>query len=92
MDNAIFVLDEIGKMEMFSQAFVKSVADLFNLPAVKILATIPVARGKPLPLVEKLRNDPFNNVITVCKYNCIYIDIVTDLYYDFRWIEAIGTI
>ncbi|GLV31173.1 uncharacterized protein CBL_12248 [Carabus blaptoides fortunei] len=76
-ENAIFVLDEIGKMEMFSQAFAKSVTDLFNLPAVKILATIPVSRGKPLPLVEKLRNDPLNEVITVDRGN--RNNLITDI-------------
>ncbi|XP_076306150.1 cancer-related nucleoside-triphosphatase-like isoform X2 [Tachypleus tridentatus] len=60
------ILDEIGKMEMFSECFKQSVRASFNLSGVSILATIPVAKGKPLPLVEELRNRKDVTIITVC--------------------------
>ena len=57
------MIDEIGKMELFSGKFVKSVQALFNLEShpsatgtVVILATIPVARQRSHWLVEELRH------------------------------------
>lgn len=45
------VLDEIGKMELFSTRFKKIVTDLFAQETLSIIATIPICR---LPFIEGL--------------------------------------
>ena len=54
----LFAIDEIGKMELFSQDFVEVVQAVFQCPDVVVLATIPVARQKSHWLVEELRQRP----------------------------------
>jgi nucleoside-triphosphatase THEP1 len=58
--NCLVVIDEIGKMELFSKSFVESVEGLFENLSNEgrvVLATIPVAgRGKSHRLLEELRN------------------------------------
>ncbi|XP_013784676.1 cancer-related nucleoside-triphosphatase homolog [Limulus polyphemus] len=66
---SVIILDEIGKMEMYSEHFKQAVRASFNLNGVSILATIPVAKGKPLPLVEELRNRKDVTIITVTRDN-----------------------
>ena len=61
----VIVIDEIGKMELFSKSFSSAVRNVFRLEGVVILATIPIARGKPLPLVEELRKNEKCTVIEV---------------------------
>lgn len=51
----VFVIDEIGKMELFSQSFVRAVSQTLDSPCV-ILGTIPVPKGRPLGLVEEVRS------------------------------------
>lgn len=55
---SVVVIDEVGKMELFSQAFVQTVKKLFSNPQTVILATIPISKGKPIPLVEEIRTRP----------------------------------
>ena len=59
----LFVIDEIGKMELFSGKFVKGVQALFHpephpsaTGSAVILATIPVTRQRSHWLVEELRH------------------------------------
>ena len=52
----LIVVDEIGKMELFSKDFVDAVKGLFQHPDVVVLATIPIARQKSHWLVEELRH------------------------------------
>ena len=54
----VVVIDEIGKMELFSQPFVSAVSSLFDQQDsdVIVLATIPVARHKCHWLVEEIRH------------------------------------
>ena len=54
----LYVVDEVGKMELFSRNFVDGVKKLFDAPrddGVIVVATIPVARQKSHWLVEELR-------------------------------------
>ena len=52
-----YVVDEVGKMELFSCEFVKIVQGLFRRSKdVVVMATIPVARHKSHWLVEELRH------------------------------------
>lgn len=51
----MFVIDEIGKMELFSQSFIWSVRQTLDSSSCTILGTIPIPKGKPLGLVEEVR-------------------------------------
>ena len=51
----ILVLDELGKMESFSQAFGKAFADWLKTEnRAFLLATVPVSRGTPLRMVQEV--------------------------------------
>ncbi|WP_457623042.1 nucleoside-triphosphatase [Persephonella sp.] len=50
----IFIIDEIGKMELFSDRFVKTIKDLFKERDINIIATIPIKNVHPV--LEKIRN------------------------------------
>ncbi|CAG0895483.1 unnamed protein product, partial [Darwinula stevensoni] len=63
--NGVLIIDEVGKMECFSEKFVSSVRQAFLDAGVKILATIPVPRLHQIPLVEEIRSSPSINLITV---------------------------
>lgn len=57
-DTDLFIIDEVGKMELFSSAFFPAVMRVIesNIP---VLATIPVPRlGRDIPGVARLRNHP----------------------------------
>lgn len=69
----IIVIDEIGKMELFSQNFIRTVKSIMKNDKVLLFATIPVARGKPLPLVEELRHDNCTKLFEITKENRTYI-------------------
>lgn len=63
----MFIIDEIGKMELFSQTFVSMVRDILKNPKSIIIATIPVLKGRPIPFVEEIRNHTQVQVFTVRK-------------------------
>lgn len=73
----VFVIDEIGKMELFSQSFIRSVRQTLDGSSFTILGTIPIPKGKPLGLVEEVRNRRDVKVFTVSKNTsaekCVYI-------------------
>ncbi|CAL8258237.1 unnamed protein product [Lota lota] len=77
----VFVIDEIGKMELFSQPFIREVRQTLDSPRCSILGTIPISRGKPLALVEEVRGRSDVRVFTVSKdnRNVILQDIVSAL-------------
>ncbi|MBZ3881666.1 Disrupted in schizophrenia 1 protein [Sciurus carolinensis] len=54
----VCVIDEIGKMELFSQPFIQAVRQTLSSPATVVLGTIPAPKGKPLALVEEIRGRP----------------------------------
>jgi len=68
-DPGILVLDEIGKMEMFSDSFKAQVIHAFSSAGVTILATIPIAKGKPIQFLEAIRNRSDIKLFTVDKVN-----------------------
>lgn len=51
---SVVIVDEIGKMELFSKPFMKAVIELFESQA-SILATVPVARQHSIQIVEQLK-------------------------------------
>lgn len=50
------LLDEIGKMEMFSRSFCAAVRKVFDQEDVIVLATVPVTRGRDPPLLDEIKN------------------------------------
>ncbi|XP_029031322.1 cancer-related nucleoside-triphosphatase isoform X2 [Betta splendens] len=77
----VFVIDEIGKMELFSQSFIRAVRQTLESSSCSILGTIPVPKGKPLALVEEVRSRRDVKVFTVSKENrnSILQDVVATL-------------
>ncbi|VFV36169.1 nucleoside-triphosphatase c1orf57, partial [Lynx pardinus] len=75
----VCVIDEIGKMELFSQPFIQAVRQTLSTPGTVVLGTIPVPKGKPLALVEEIRNRNDVQVFSVTKENRnrLLPDIVT---------------
>uniref|UniRef100_A0A8C3QGS2 Nucleoside-triphosphatase, cancer-related n=1 Tax=Cyanoderma ruficeps TaxID=181631 RepID=A0A8C3QGS2_9PASS len=55
-EKRICVIDEIGKMELFSQAFIQAVRQTLAGSGTVVLGTIPIPKGKPLDLVEEIRS------------------------------------
>ncbi|ESN90513.1 hypothetical protein HELRODRAFT_70657, partial [Helobdella robusta] len=64
---SLLVVDEIGKMELFSKKFESAVRELFSGKNVvcAVLATIPTAKQRPLAIVEEIRNDKTVKVFQV---------------------------
>ncbi|XP_027727216.1 cancer-related nucleoside-triphosphatase-like isoform X2 [Vombatus ursinus] len=65
----VCIVDEIGKMELFSQTFIHAVRQTLSSPGTVILGTIPIPKGKPLTLVEEIRNRNDVKVFHVTKEN-----------------------
>lgn len=65
----VFVIDEIGRMELFSQSFIRAVRQTLDGPSCTVLGTIPLPKGKPLVLVEEVRGRSDVKVFTVSKSN-----------------------
>lgn len=61
----VFVIDEIGKMELFSQSFIRAVRQTLDGSSCTVLGTIPIPKGKPLGLVEEVRSRRDVKVFTV---------------------------
>ncbi|KAM9316707.1 cancer-related nucleoside-triphosphatase [Gastrophryne carolinensis] len=66
---SVCVIDEIGKMELFSQTFISLVQRVLSSEKVVVLGTIPVPKGKPLPLVEDIRHRADVKVFTITREN-----------------------
>lgn len=62
----LIVIDEIGKMELFSFKFANKIEEIFNRGNKKILATIPISK---IPLINKLKNLPDTEVIEITEEN-----------------------
>ncbi|XP_042542238.1 cancer-related nucleoside-triphosphatase [Dipodomys spectabilis] len=65
----VCIIDEIGKMELFSQSFIQAVRQMLCAPGTVVLGTIPVPKGRPLALVEEIRSRRDVTVLTVTKEN-----------------------
>ncbi|KAJ7416601.1 Cancer-related nucleoside-triphosphatase [Willisornis vidua] len=68
-EKRICVIDEIGKMELFSQAFIQAVRQTLAGSGTVVLGTIPIPKGKPLDLVEEIRSRKDVKVFNVSKEN-----------------------
>ncbi|KAL9240816.1 hypothetical protein vseg_014994 [Gypsophila vaccaria] len=57
-DTDLFVIDEVGKMELYSTLFLPAVLRILN-SNIPLVATIPVPKhGRDVPGVDRLRNHP----------------------------------
>lgn len=65
------MIDEIGKMELFSNRFEIEVKNLLRTADKNLIVTIPVQKGKPIPLVEAVRSDKMAKLYTV---NGLYVN------------------
>jgi len=54
----VIVIDEIGKMELFSQKFEQMVRSLMSTSNVTLLATIPQKRQIPVTFANEVRTSP----------------------------------
>ena len=52
----MYLVDEIGKMELFSQSFIQAIRELFDVPSAIVLASVPIARQKRIPFVEEIKS------------------------------------
>ena len=67
--NDIIVIDEIGKMELFSSRFITAVQDAINSPK-KVLGTITL---KPHPLADVIRQNRNIRVAELTRNNQSYV-------------------
>jgi len=65
------VIDEIGKMELFSRDFIQSVQRTFQSPHSVVLATIPISKGKSHWILEELRNRKDIQIFEVSQINVL---------------------
>ena len=67
----VLVIDEIGKMEMFSRKFPQLVKNAFNTKDLHILATIPnkIGPGPLATLLDELKKNDAAQLIEVTKTN-----------------------
>ncbi|XP_052767325.1 cancer-related nucleoside-triphosphatase-like [Mya arenaria] len=83
----VVVIDEIGKMELFSRSFMQTVSNILKHPKTTVFATIPI---KANPFVEDIRHRDDVIVYTVTKENRYnLIDEVADAVKDS--LECFGT-
>lgn len=76
-DNSLLVIDEIGKMEILSETFTKSIQNLLmSKQNLNILATVPLKSTHPL--IEQLKNHKNSKLYHVTKSN--RDDIYTEIY------------
>ncbi|KAI9109768.1 hypothetical protein K1719_019398 [Acacia pycnantha] len=68
-DTDLFIIDEVGKMELYSSSFFPAVLQVLesNIP---ILASIPIPKyGRDIPEVARLRNHPTADIYTLSLSN-----------------------
>nr|CAI5857960.1 unnamed protein product [Callosobruchus analis] len=68
----LLIIDEIGKMELFSKKFMNAVTTIVKNKSVKILATVPVKSS--CSLVVQLKQDNQFELITVTPTNRNYLE------------------
>ncbi|KAF3842306.1 hypothetical protein F7725_024257 [Dissostichus mawsoni] len=64
---ALPLFRNIGKMELFSQPFIRAVRQTLDSSSCTVLGTIPIPKGKPLGLVEEVRSRRDVKIFTVSK-------------------------
>ena len=59
------IVDEVGKMELFSLSFVNSVCELLSSSQATVLANVPVTKQRPIPFVDELKKRKYVTLIEV---------------------------
>lgn len=78
------VIDEIGKMELFSVRFKTAVEDCYKRNGILILATIPF-KVTQISLIEDIRDNPDNKLFVVSiNVTSIIFFIVNLFFFNFR--------
>lgn len=52
----MFIVDEVGKMELLSPSFLRCVRRALDLSPCPLLGTIPLPRGRPAGVVAEVRS------------------------------------
>ncbi|XP_044259956.1 nucleoside-triphosphatase THEP1 [Tribolium madens] len=60
---SIIIIDEIGKMELFSKKFQANIERVITDDNIRIVATVPLKAT--LPLIQKIKNNNSSHLITV---------------------------
>ncbi|XP_068632045.1 cancer-related nucleoside-triphosphatase homolog [Battus philenor] len=79
---ACIMIDEIGKMEFYSETFKSKIKEIFNSNSKNVvLATIPLRKSDPL--IESIRHDKNSKVWLVTKENrnTIHEEIINEMHY-----------
>lgn len=61
------MIDEIGKMELFSKKFENAVRDIFKNKTIQVIATVPM-RGK-LNIIEQLKQSEDCQLFSVSTFD-----------------------
>ncbi|XP_031269267.1 cancer-related nucleoside-triphosphatase homolog isoform X2 [Pistacia vera] len=68
-DTDLFVIDEVGKMELFSSSFFPAVLKVLESD-IPLLASIPIPKsGRDIPAVARLKNHPGATIFTLSQSN-----------------------
>ncbi|KAM5546980.1 hypothetical protein ABKV19_001484 [Rosa sericea] len=68
-DTDLFVIDEVGKMELFSSSFFPAVLRVLE-SNVPVLASVPIPKvGRDIPAVARLKNHPGATIFTLSQSN-----------------------
>jgi len=73
----IIVVDEIGKMELFSSEFEQAVSQLLSHTSVTLLGTIPQKRAIAVKFADKVRSSPTVHLFEVRMF---IVFLSSDLY------------
>ncbi|XP_073527553.1 cancer-related nucleoside-triphosphatase isoform X2 [Phyllobates terribilis] len=65
----VCVIDEIGKMELFSQPFILSVKKILDNQSAVVFGSLPISRGRFLPFVEEVKHRQDVKLFNVTKEN-----------------------
>ncbi|XP_052190068.1 uncharacterized protein LOC127799879 [Diospyros lotus] len=77
-DTDLFIIDEVGKMELYSSSFFPAVLKVLE-SNVPMLASVPIPRGgRDIPGVARLKNHPGASIFTLSTANR---DAIKDLIY-----------
>lgn len=67
-EKSLLIIDEIGKMELFSEKFAQFIKDLLlSKKNLKIIATVPIKTT--LDVIAKLKANPQSEIFHVTKSN-----------------------
>ncbi|XP_062144344.1 uncharacterized protein LOC133851784 [Alnus glutinosa] len=68
-DTDLFIVDEVGKMEMYSSSFFPAVLKVLE-SSIPILASVPIPKfGRDIPGVARLKNHPGATIFTLTSSN-----------------------